>query len=78
MDKDKESVILLFIYTENIFKNTTDQHLDERGMSVERGRGGEEGETGRTRSRLSVCTHEAAAEQGVLQEGENMEGEKKT
>lgn len=33
-------------------------------------RGGEEGETGHTRSGFNVCTHKAAAERGERQKGE--------
>lgn len=44
---------------------------------VGRVRGGDEGETGHTRSGFNVCTHKATAEQGEQQEGWNREEEKK-
>lgn len=36
---------------------------------MERVRGGDEGETGHTRSGFNACAHEAAAEQGEQREG---------
>lgn len=41
--------------------------INQGYVTVETVRGGDEGETGHTRSGFNVCTHEAAAEQGEQQ-----------
>lgn len=43
--------------------------INQGYVTVETVRGGDEGETGHTRSGFNVCTHEAAAEQGEQQAG---------